>query len=210
MRTRVGLLLVAFLVALVAPLAEAEMPSAIDLADYFPNKNMATTHKLVGSQPGTDWDLVSVLGSFDVFRLGGRGPAWDTYAVFPDSIALMASAWIESGDTSVLTYLSPYPALARHLDLSTLPHEMVQTSYYAMRTPPGVTLTGENTVRVTISRDGDRVRLHWRSPNGPGFETLWIGDVPIEESSLTAPGIIRYATNTVTPPIDTEFSWHRR
>jgi len=211
--------------ALTPAVARAHGAAVLDLAWYFPNAQMARTHYLCGSQPGTDWHLTSVGGDFTLWRLGNEGGSrGDLYFTSPTDIALIGHTYAKpDGGLGVIQYLGgmfhKFPAFPRFLDLSTLPLSMTQPSAWYLHdlgdgTKPVSGQTEPLPIQVDIAEDS-MLHLQWGDLSGH-YETLWIGDVPIHGAddiypdsariTLTAPGIVRYQTSII-PGLDTWFSW---
>lgn len=211
-------LMTAFLAPVAAYAQPAEPSTAvptsgiIDLAQWFPGQ-MAKTHYLAGSQPGTDWHLTNIGGDHFAFRLGTpNGDRGDLYVVFEHEIAVLGHAFDWDGQLTIVSYLPPYPSFPRYLDVSELPLERVHPSATAAvqvgATEPYIQHHAEG--RVTISHLGNAIELRWWDPNGPGFEALTIGAVPIAGTDgLTTPGLTRYETHLVGG-INTHFTWTPR
>ncbi len=220
MRLFLGALATASLAGLATPIprAHAEMPRSgvIDLAQWFPGQ-MARTHYLAGSQPNTDWHLTDLGGNFFAFKLGSAGGGFgDLYVVFEREIAVLGHNFIwpaGAGDHTIITYLPPFPSFLRYLDLHMLPVERVHpASTAAVQVGNAEPVIQHNPAgRVSITRDGDTVRLKWYAVDEHGaeigHETLIIGSVPIEGTDgLTAPGLVGYDTH-LAGGITTRFRW---
>ena len=203
-KTLAGGLLIMLLAAGWASKAQAE---TIDLAAYFPNAQMSTTHVLKGTQG--DWDLRPMLndGQYNVFygyaMTGGMEK--DIYAVTDSTVSLVANVL---GDGAIINYLMPYPSLPRFLDLDTLPILTETIAYPVHRTAAGVaTLLESGSSPVTITREGELIKLHWGDETD--YEILYVGEVQIEGTTRTAPGMARYKTS-LQGGIDTRFTWSAR
>ena len=187
-----------------ASIAHAEM---IDLASYFPNAEMSTTHVLRGTQG--DWDLRPMLadGQYNVFygyAMTG-GAEKDIYAVTVSTVSLVANVL---SDGAVINYLMPYPSLPRLIDLAALPIMTETIAYPVHRTAAGVaTFLEAGSSPVTITREGDLIKLHWGDETN--YEILYVGEVTIDGTKQTAPGMARYKTS-LQGGIDTWFTWAER
>ena len=188
-----------------AALASRAQAEVIDLAAYFPNAQMSRTHVLRGTQG--DWDLRPMLndGQYNVFY--GHSPdgsrVKDIYVVTESTISLVANVL----DDAEINYLMPYPSFPRHLDLGTLPF-VTETVARPVHVRAGVvTVLPSGASPVTISREGELIKLHWGDETN--YEILYIGNVRIDGTFLTAPGMARYKTS-LQGGIDTWFTWSRR
>jgi hypothetical protein len=190
--------------------ARAISPSGtIDLATYFPNAQMSKSFYLKGNDANFRFEDLHGDGTFSAFALvGTQGEgAWDSYALLQGKIVMLAQAWsLEDGSLGVAQYLPDYPALPRLLDLSTLPLRLATIAEFAVRVN-GVTTFGKSEVPVTISREGAFIKLHWGDE--VSFEILYLGEVPIDGTPFTAPGVARYHTSHVGG-IDSTFTWTPR
>lgn len=202
-------------VLLAAPaVVEAEIPwtGVIDLARYFPAADMSQTHILKGHAGQlSNWDLRPMLddGNYNLFyghsSNMGSPIAKDIYIVAPDTIALTMNVL---DDGSLIHFLPPYPGLPRSLNLFELPMRATTSSRSVYMAADGtIRPRAPETVPVLISREGDLIKLHWGDETN--YEILYIGDVPIEGTFLTAPGLRRYHT-TLQGGIDTWFEWSPR
>lgn len=184
----------------------------IDLAEYFPNAQMAQTHVMAerNGNPVTTWPE-SLAGNFTIFTYGNMASrAQDTYIVFEDSIALVAQTYLdERNEIGTLQYLLPLPAFPRVLDLATLPFHGTTTSAGVVRMAGGrTTIEPGSTVPVSIYREGERIVLYWGDERS--YEKLYIGDVPVADNPFVkVKGLARYAT-TWGGGIDVEYEWRPR
>ena len=187
-------------------LVAAAHAETIDLAAFFPNAQMSTTHILKGTQG--NWDLRPMLadGQHNVFYGHDLSGGWvkDIYIVTDSTVSLVANVL----DDAIINYLMPYPSLPRHLDLSTLPIVTETMAYPVHRTNAGVvTVLEAGTSPVTITREGELIKLHWGDETD--YEILYVGKVRIDGTNQTAPGMARYKTS-LQGGIDTWFTWSAR
>jgi hypothetical protein len=196
-------LLGALLLLMAASTAHAE---TIDLAAYFPNAQMSRTHVLQGTQG--NWDLRPMLadGQYNIFYGHDLSGGWlkDVYVVTDSTISLVMNVL----DDAIINYLQPYPSLPRHIDLAMLPIATETMAYPVHKTNAGVvTILEAGPSPVTISREGALIKLHWG--DDVNYEILYIGEVQIQGTRQTAPGMARYKTS-LQGGIDTWFTWVAR
>lgn len=194
--------------------AQVPLSGTIDLVQYWPNPAMQRTHYLHGT--AGDFPIRDVHGdnSFMAFQLYQEGGgAVDTYVIFPETIALIASVTVdETGRQTVWTYdAAQYPHFKRFLDLALVPTTLPWANSRVHRTTGLVSRTDDMPgSRIYVTRTPDGIRLQWGSLEvDGGYEAMTIGDVPIEDQpGATAPGLIRYEAPHWN--IDTRFSWAPR